>query len=330
MVTADPTIFQETSVPFRRRPSPLVLPEDPSEEELAQYWTLSPRDKAEVFQCRGEAQRRRFAVQLCTLRIYGRFLPNAVSAPVAITNHLARQLDLPPVLFGEVPERLATETDHLQRIRTYLGWRPFDDEARARLTRWLTQRATNDVLPHDLVARAEDILRTWQIVLPAPSTLEELTASVTAWVQDEVYTRILNGLTPELLRAMDDLREVPSGERHSLLFQLKEYPPEVSPAVILRYMARYHFLRDLGVEAIKLRRVSLPMIRYFAEVTKRYDVRALRRFPPAKRYALTACFLVEVHKTILDHIVALHDQLLTQKMREAKHAFEQLYQQVRR
>jgi hypothetical protein len=102
------------------------------------------------------------------------------------------------------------------------------------------------------------------------------------------------------------LLEVPAGERHSLLFQLKEYPPEASPAVILRYMARYHFLRDLGVGTIDLRRVSLPMIRYFAEVTKRSDVRALRRFPPAKRYALTACFLVEAHKTILDHIVALH------------------------
>ena len=101
-------------------------------------------------------------------------------------------------------------------------------------------------------------------------------------VQDEVYTRILTGLTPELLRAMDDLLEVPSGERHSLLFQLKEYPPEASPAVILRYMARYHFLRDLGVGAIDLRRVSLPMIRYFAEVAKRYDVRALRRFSPGQ------------------------------------------------
>ena len=57
-------------------------------------------------------------------------------------------------------------------------------------------------------------------------------------------------------------------------------------------------------------------------MTKRYDVRALRRFAPAKRYALTACFLVEAHQTILDHIVARHDQLLTKKMREAKNAFE--------
>jgi hypothetical protein len=43
-----------------------------------------------------------------------------------------------------------------------------------------------------------------------------------------------------------------------------------------------------------------------------------------------ACFLVEIRKTILDYIVALHDQLLTKQMREAKHAFEPHYQQVRR
>jgi hypothetical protein len=56
----------------------------------------------------------------------------------------------------------------------------------------------------------------------------------------------------------------------------------------------------------------------------------LRRFPEAKRYALTACFLVEIHKTILDHIVALHDQLLTKKRREARNAFEQRYRRLRR
>jgi hypothetical protein len=40
--------------------------------------------------------------------------------------------------------------------------------------------------------------------------------------------------------------------------------------------------------------------------------------------------LVEIHKTILDHIIALHDQLLTKKMREAKNAFEKHYRELRR
>ncbi|HZI74998.1 MAG TPA: DUF4158 domain-containing protein, partial [Gemmatimonadales bacterium] len=295
---------------------------------MIKSWTLSAHDHAEVMRCRGDANRRRFAVQLCTLRTYGRFLPEATPAPVAITNHLARQLALPLVLFGELPGRLATETEQLQRIREYLGWQPFDEAARARVTTWLTQRATDDLLPSDLVARTEAILRSWQIVLPARSTVEELVASVTARTQDEVYTRIATGLSAELQRAMDDLLTLPSGERRSALFHLKEYPPEASNAVIVQYIERYHLLRDLGVGRIDLSMVNAPMVRYLADLAKRYDVYELRRFPPVKRYALLGCFLVEIHKTILDHIVTLHDQLLTKKMREAKNAFEKHYRQL--
>ena len=323
------TSHATTGYESRRTPS-VLLPEDPSQEELAQYWTLSARAQAEVMRCRTDATRRRFAVQLCTLRVYGRFLPEAVPAPVAITNYLARQVGLPLVLFGEVPGRLATETEHLQRIRTYLGWRLFDEESRGRLTSWINQRATDDLLPSVLVSRAEAILRAWQIVAPARSTLEELVVSVTARVQDDVYTRITTGLRPELLHAMDDLLQVPLGARRSVLFQLKEYPAEASYAVILRYIEHYHFLREFGVGTIDLSGLGLPMIRYLADQAKRYDVHTLRRFPETKRYALTACFLVEIHKTILDHIVALHDQLLTTKMREARNAFEKRYRQLRR
>ena len=111
MLTSTPTPGPAVQRPDLRRVPGLLLPEDPSSEELVQYWTLSARDQAEVRRCRGEANRRRFAVQLCTLRTYGRFLPEATPTPVTITNHLARQLDLPLVLFGDLPERLATETE---------------------------------------------------------------------------------------------------------------------------------------------------------------------------------------------------------------------------
>ena len=63
----------EASAALQRRSPSLLLPEEPSREELAQFWTLSPRDRAEVMRCQGEANQRRFAVQLCTLRTYGRF-----------------------------------------------------------------------------------------------------------------------------------------------------------------------------------------------------------------------------------------------------------------
>lgn len=103
--------------------------------------------------------------------------------------------------------------------------------------------------------------------------------SVTTHVQDKVYMRMTTGLTPELRQALNALLQVPSGEHRSMLFQLKEYPSEASPAVILRYVERYGFLQAVGVGAIDLHGISLPMIRYRADLAKRDDAHTLRRFP---------------------------------------------------
>jgi hypothetical protein len=65
-----------------------LLPEDPSEEELARNWTLSEADRREAAQCRGDENRRHFALQLCVLRRHGRLLESGEIAPVRILNHL--------------------------------------------------------------------------------------------------------------------------------------------------------------------------------------------------------------------------------------------------
>ena len=69
-----------TECPALRRWSGVLLPEDPGEEELAWNWTLSEADKREATQCRGDENRRRFALQLCVLRRYGRLLEGGETA----------------------------------------------------------------------------------------------------------------------------------------------------------------------------------------------------------------------------------------------------------
>src|SRR5262245_52147282 len=130
----------EASIPVRRRFT-LPLPTDPSEEELIRDWTLSDRDLDEVRRCRRASNRLRFALQLCILRHYGRFVPDFSTVPVRIANHLGRQLDLAPVLFVESPGREATDLMHEQRIREYLGFQSFTPEVRQRLERELAERA---------------------------------------------------------------------------------------------------------------------------------------------------------------------------------------------
>jgi hypothetical protein len=90
MSTAEEILVSPVILTPRQRRSPVTLPDDPSDEELARDWNLSQADKAEVFRCRTDQHRLSFAIQLCVLRIHGRFLSDFDAVGVWITNHLCR------------------------------------------------------------------------------------------------------------------------------------------------------------------------------------------------------------------------------------------------
>ena len=142
------------------------------EDALARRWTLTAADAAEVLRARGAEHRLRCAVQLCALRATGHFVADYGRAPPEAVNHLAQQLGLDPVRFLPEPERPATESAQLARIRRHVGWSEFDETAEQRLRERLQERAAEGMTPGPLLALAEDLLRAARVVLPAPSTLE--------------------------------------------------------------------------------------------------------------------------------------------------------------
>jgi hypothetical protein len=116
MVGTESLASPDLLLPSRAHRPVLVLPVDPSDDELLRPWTLSEADRREILRCRGDDNRRRFALQWCALRIFGRFVPNHLAVPVRILNSLGRQLDLPPTLFLPPPHREATDVEQEQRI----------------------------------------------------------------------------------------------------------------------------------------------------------------------------------------------------------------------
>ena len=330
MSTAEEVLDRPIILTPRQRRHPVALPVDPTDEELARDWTLSEADKAEVLRCRTDRHRRSFAIQLCVLRLHGRFLTEFEAVAVRITNHLSRQLDLPPVLFLDPPRREATDLEHERRIRDYLGFGPFDREAQDRLERSVHALAAQGLPAAEVFRRAEELLRAWKVVLPAPTTLERIVASVTSRGRHEVVEGIAGRLTPAMRHAIDDLVQVPDGDRRSSLFQLKQYPPEANAAALLTHLERWDRLRSLGVGQIDLTDVSPVLVQELAQLARRYDADDLKRFAPAKRYALAACFLVETQKTVLDQVVAMNDQFLTALCRRSRNAFEARHRESRR
>lgn len=207
---------------------------------------------------------------------------------------------------------------------------PFDGVARERLEQWLTLRAQDGLTPQELYHQAETQLRHWQVILPGPSTLERLIGAICVQTRQGLFAQLTRRLSPEMQAGFDALLQVRVGESQSTLAALQQYPPEATPTVIQAYIDRYQRVRDLGVDQIDLSDIRPGVIEHLVLLTRHYDVRALRRFPSMQRYALVFCFLVEVQKTLLDYLVAMHDQLLTTKWREARHVYEERLRTLRR
>jgi len=92
----------------RQRYQPISLPQHFSDEEMARDWTLSESDRQEIERYRKNS-RLYIAIQICAVRLYGRFLNPVHDLSPHIVDYLGQQLDLPPSLAVEVPEREATE-----------------------------------------------------------------------------------------------------------------------------------------------------------------------------------------------------------------------------
>jgi TnpA family transposase len=303
---------------------------EPSEDELARNWSLTPADLAEISHCRGDDHRRRYALQLCMLRTHGRFLDDYRQAPLRIVNHLSRQLQLAPVLFLDHPDRAQTERAQALRIRRYLGLQSFDEPAEARLRDWLREGVLEGRSTAELRARVEERLRHWRIVLPAPSTLERIVTSEVARATAGLFDTIATQLPDDLRAAIDLLVEVPEGDARSSLFRLKDYPRGATAGAIKGHIVRLRLIEELLAGGVGLDAVDPKIIRPLGQLGRRYDAGDLRRFAKPKRDALVACYLIEARKTLLDQLVEMNDQFLTGMNRRAQNTVKARERMLRR
>jgi TnpA family transposase len=301
------------------------LPNDPSDEELARDWLLSEQDLVEVRRCRGADKRHSFAIQLCTLRAYGRFLGQDYGfVPVRILNHLGRQLGMPPVLFAAPPDRKKTDTEHERRIRAYLGFRNFDEAVRRELAAWLRARAAEGLLGDELIVRAERHLLAEKIVAPGRSTIERLVLSVVSRTEGALMDRIHERIPVHHRAAIDTLLVVGAETNRSGLESLREGPPDPTPDTINRWLRLVDTLRELNLAEVDLSEligVTMDTVAHYAELARRYDVAHLRRFAPPKSRAMVSCFLIEREKSLLDELVTMHHTYLVGLERRSRNTF---------
>ena len=130
---------QEQFLSKRQRYQPIALPQQISDEALGRDWTLSTGDHYEIARYR-KGFRVYIAIQICAVRLYGRFVPHVHDVSPHIVHYLGQQLDLPLSLAVEVPEREATALEHRQNVLKHLGFQRFDPSAHDQLKPGLSSR----------------------------------------------------------------------------------------------------------------------------------------------------------------------------------------------
>lgn len=145
-----------------------------------------------------------------------------------MVNYVGPQLDLPPSLTVEVPEREATYREHRQNVLKYSGFQRFDQSVPAQLEAWLDQQARRGTLPDALFEQATNHVLDQRVLLPGPSVLERRIIHVCSNVHVELFETVFRRLSPELRQAIDQLLLVPDGAQRSAFYHLKESPPAPS------------------------------------------------------------------------------------------------------
>lgn len=306
-----------------------TLPENFSDEEMARDWTLSRRDSQMVNRYRKEF-RLGIATQLCAMRLYGRFLTNLTDLSPKVVSYLSSQLTLPPTINIRVPDREATIIDQRNKILNYLEFKKYNKKSESTLAKWIKKNAATGALPDDLFSRAETYLLVNRIVLPGQSTIERLVIHICNEVHAKLFESFFKKMSKNLRSEIDDLLERDNGKQVTYFNRLKEYPPSAKIGSLQQYLDSYDRLVSTGINNFDENLINPALLNYLYRLTRRYSAHDIKRFNDHKRYALMVCFLLESRKYLLDNLVKMHDQYITEICRESRNSLEKKHKEIRK
>ena len=299
-------------------------PEEIGRNELIRYFTLGSDDRAWLQRsARGAGNRLGLAVQLCALPWLG-FVPDDVPAvPRSASNRLAVQLGLPVAELDSYGEREQTRTEHLRLAAARLGWRTAGAREWQELDEFLLARAVEHDAPSVLFRLACEYVSSQQVVRPGVISLMERIATIRQDAVAEVYARVQPLLDEHRRSELDGLLAVEQGMSISRLAWLHRGATTASPMAIRGELDKLRYLR--GIDAHRLELSSLPDARRrrLAGVGRRATNQALARREADKRYPVLLATAAECAVEVLDELVAMFDQALSNLENRARRKLEE-------
>lgn len=238
--------------------------------------------------------------------------------PCRIIGYACKTLEIDIIGTVIIPSRDATRTEYKKKIFTHLSFSRFED-AKPLFHDWLENKVKSGVIIcEQIVPEAEAFLIRYKIALPTLYYLKREINSVCAHQQETLFYTIYKQLRLPLFKQLDNLLEVAESEDISWFQKLKEYPGAASISMLKRYLNYYQQVNGIDISNIDFSCLSPDFSKHLYQLARYYDAYKIKRFKPAKRYALVVVFLYESKKAIADYLIQLHDQYISDICRECR------------
>ncbi len=300
-----------------------------SEDEIIRDWKLDCLSKELVLKI-NKNHRLWFSVQLCSMKLYGRFLENPNELSNQVISYICKQLTLFPSITVRKPIRKATYIGHRKLIFEHLGFVSFSDQYHEMLKEWSIDKMDKGILlVEHLHPQAERFLISNHIALPSFKQLRRIIKSLSVQYQKTIFYNIYSRLSINLIHSIDKILTVTNEEANSLFNQLKEYPSSATITSLKLYIIKYQKLCEINLQDTGIEILNSNFTMHLYQLGKYYSADKVKRIKPEKRYCLMIAFLCETKKILVDYIIQMHDQYISSICRECKHIHEEQIRQYR-
>ncbi|MFI5635042.1 DUF4158 domain-containing protein [Streptomyces sp. NPDC051664] len=236
--------------------------EEPTRPELERFFFLDDEDRKLIAKRRGDHSRLGFALQMCTVRYIGRFLPDdPLDVPWAVVEYLGEQLGIEDVsCVKQYTERKPTAYEHAWEIRDAYEYHEYDDPEWGRKFRtFLHGRAwTHAEGPVALFNQAVGWLRRHRVLLPGVWVLARKVSEVRTVAEKRLHATVARAARRADEALPGDLVATlvtPEGSRFSELERLRRPPTRTTGTAFARALERVD-----EISAFQLGRVRLSQV----------------------------------------------------------------------
>lgn len=181
-----------------------------------------------------------------------------------------------------------------QRVLTLNGFRPYSNDTKKLIEIKLSQSIRHLNNPMEMLRELFLYMEHEKIVLPSYSTLQDLIGATIIVEEKRLITCVTKHITKKATALIDKLFTIQEDEAFYDLTLLKHYPKNFNFKTIqaeLEKHAGYYPLYRFAKRFMPKLELSEQNITHYGSLVDHYQVQALDRFAPAKRYLYLLCYV---------------------------------------